>query len=360
MILRDAEETTDLSKSESVFESKSVQVFYPKLLADGRKKIPMQCVQHIFNKVFPEYQDSENKDVHLQEELRKLITLQLISYPHKVNEIGWPKTNGSVFPTYIAIITKVDTLCLIDPSKIDWVDELSFCKNTTRVRELVLALQINNFLKKRGQTMLPVPIKERSLQIFGDEKMLDGMVIDGWLFNGNLKLASIGAFELAKPITFQSSGVLGKPILAIENYHTYWSFCKWNARSKEYSAIVLGSGNNFQSDARPIDILMAEINADGIEYFGDLDAAGLSIPVAFNFRRNWEKQRAMPAKRFYEWLLFHGIRRIAKSVPTAKQRTELLPWLDSFVLESGMTQLFATNQWIPQENLGTEALHEEF
>ena len=360
MNVKNEEVMSAISRHDSLFECKSAKVFYPRLVEDGRKKIPMQCVQHVFTEMFPEYQNSENIDVLLKQELRKLTTLQLIEFPDKVNEVGWV-SEESILPTYIKIITR-DSSGFRDPSRIEWVDELAFCKNISRAKELLLATQINNFLKARGRRLMAVPIRERSLQIFGDEKKLEEMVVDGWLFNGNLSISAIGAFELAKPLTYQASGAHGKPILAIENSHTYWSFCKWNARTKEYSAILLGSGCNFQSDARSIDILMGEINADGIEYFGDLDSAGLAIPVAFNIRRNWSKQKAMPAKRFYEWLLVHGIRRNSKSATTAskKDRTESFQWLDSIVLETGVRQLFGTNLWIPQESLGTEALHDDF
>lgn len=353
--------TTASSKLSSLLGCRSVKVLYPRLLEDGRKKIPMQCVQHIFSDAFPDYQNSNKTEILLEQELRRLIAFHLISFPDKIHEVGWTN-QASILPNYIKIISREDNECLIDPATIDWVDELSFCKNSRRAKELLLAKQINDFLKARGPRLMAVPLRERSLQIFGDEKKLEEMVVDGWLFNGNLHLSAIGAFELAKPLTYQTSGVQGKPILAIENSHTYWSFCKWNAEAKEYSAILLGSGCNFQCDARSIDILMGGINAEGIEYFGDLDSAGLAIPVAFNFRRNWAKQKAMPAKRFYEWLLVHGIRRNSKSAttPSKKELTESFQWLDSIVLETGWKQLFGANQWIPQESLGIEALHDDF
>ncbi len=70
-----------------------------------------------------------------------------------------------------------------------WEPELSFLREARLNLSFAELQQVNRFLKDRGRADVIVPIKERSLQIFGDEKRLD-MILASALFRpGRLNLA---------------------------------------------------------------------------------------------------------------------------------------------------------------------------
>lgn len=77
-------------------------------------------------------------------------------------------------------------------------------------------MPVNDFLlRRRGERAL-VPAKERSLEIFGDEKRLDQMCKAGMLM-GKLPLSALGCFQVAAPLPYRLADARGKPALVVEN-----------------------------------------------------------------------------------------------------------------------------------------------
>ena len=87
---------------------------------------------------------------------------------------------------------------------------------------------INSFLVSvRERNPLPVPTKERSLQIFGDEKRRDQLRKGGsTLFDGRISLDDLECYPVAPPLPHETPErcVPGQPILVLENYHSFDSF----------------------------------------------------------------------------------------------------------------------------------------
>lgn len=335
-----------------------VQEFYSGLLEYGRKRIAIDIVRKIFAQIYPERENHPERTAYLKSDLQRLVDSALLAYPSKTNRRGWLPETSPILPAWIVLIARPQPKPVIDAATIPWLAELSFCTELTRTRSLEAALAINNFLIEHRHDLTPVPLRERSLQIFGDEKRLDSLVGNGALFGGRLPLTVIGAFELEQPLVYEV-GEAGKPLLVVENHHTYWSLCQWNKRSKRYSAIVYGAGSNFSSTGNAIDVVLNQVDGTGIEYFGDIDAAGLEIPYVFSTRRfRTNHAGALPAKDLYQWLLEHGVKRtFIESNALAKiHEDKYIEWLGCDGQIDGVRKLFQEKQWIPQESLGTEAL----
>jgi hypothetical protein len=87
-----------------------------------------------------------------------------------------------------------------------------------------------------------------------------------------------------------------------------------------------------------------------IEYFGDLDPAGLNIPVVINQElRFFGKPEVLPAGDLYRRLLTEGKRR---PLTTAKrqQAGAAIHWLPNDLV-SQVQELFEEGMWLPQEGL---------
>lgn len=219
---------------------------------------------------------------------------------------------------------------------------------------LRLLVQINAFLLNQDQFDYLVPLKERSLQICGDEKRLDAFrTSNTHLFKDLLALEHIGAFHAEAPLAYEaypnSSTDIG---LILENQDSYYSFRVWNKKALHYRAVVYGCGNALSSSYRNLPTLQKEHGVANFEYLGDVDYTGFQIP---------ERVAALlptgmvhPATHWYQWLLRYGIQRRVKQEDG--ELREPSAWLASPELRYGIQKLWAAGYWIPQESLGLDNL----
>ena len=242
-----------------------------------------------------------------------------------------------------------------------WLPMLGFAaeeRHPARRRHLQA---INAFLvSARDRALLPVPTRERSLQIFGDEKQLDELRKGKTsLFEGRVSLDDLRCYPVAPPLPWETPGgaAAGRPILVLENYHSYESFRRWNRDEALYVAVAYGGGNAFRQGAGNLDDLMARTGAAHILYVGDLDPAGADILRGVNERRRKDGQALVkPHCGLYLWLLANGHRRPLDKPPRNGLEARLGDMFPDNIAR-GLTDLWATGQRIPQESFGLEQLH---
>ena len=327
--------------------------FHSLLQQNARKRIPLDEVRRVFFAARPELVANPSRNTQLLEALRTLEQANLIRLPAPGN--SWEKLGNPPLPNWIQLVSETPVADQEDPAGIAWVPELGFwteLKSST----LDAAKAINTFLLRRRGAFRMVPIKERSLEIFGDEKRLDTMRTGDTLFSGRLSLSTIGAFQVQEPLPYRQSDAPGKPLLVLENHNSFWSFGEWNHTARRYSAVVFGSGNEFNTKSRGLALgqVLHEVDGIGAEYLGDLDPAGVSIPMAFNRVMVSDGISVTPALDFYRWLLSNGRRR--KRIDERDFVGTLAnDWLGT-ELGAGLSELWASGYWIPQEGLGFEAL----
>ena len=327
--------------------------FLAKLTQGSRKRLPLEDVRRAFFDVRPELSTSPSRNAHLLEILRALEAAGQIQLPAAGS---WEKFGNPPLPNWIQLARERSTVEREDYSAVPWVPELGFWPEL-KPSALPAAKSINAFLLRRRGTLRLVPIKERSLEIFGDEKRLDALSAGGTLFGGRLPLSAIGAFQVPLPLPYRQADAPGRPVLVLENHNSFWSFGEWNEQATRYSAVIFGSGKAFLSSGAALEQVLREVNGVGVEYLGDLDPTGVRIPLDFNRAALPGSIQIEPALDLYRWLLENGIRR-------ARDESQDLPvtlgqeWLGTELGET-LTQLWAEGHWIPQEALGFEALFED-
>jgi hypothetical protein len=165
-----------------------------------------------------------------------------------------------------------------DPANVTWAPKMSF---VTTVRLGIAPedlIRLNEFFLNGGSQRPLIPVKERSLQIFGDEKRLDALRTTA-LFKGRLTLESLRCFVVAEPLGWQRGPDTSGPLLVIENAATWDSYCRWNRERAVFSAVVYGCGNRFADGVARLADIFAELGGSRrVLYFGDLDPQGLRIP----------------------------------------------------------------------------------
>ena len=236
-----------------------------------------------------------------------------------------------------------------------WEPELAFVGEERIGAAAEDLLALNRFLAEGGRNRPEVPIKERSLQIFGDEKRLDALVATALFRPGRLSLATLRSRLVPEPLGWHRGARPDGPVIVLENAATWDSYRRWNERSPQFAAVIYGRGLSFVDAVGGVPDIFREVGGvRPIEYFGDLDPAGLEIPWRASRRA---EAGGLPVVRPHGWsyrrLLELGVGREGPwdGEPV---REEALHWLgESAALAR---DLFDRRRRIAQEHLGWEVL----
>ncbi len=242
----------------------------------------------------------------------------------------------------------------VELASIPWVQKLQFLTHTRVNVELEDLLKLNAFLSAHEINSPVVPIKERSLQIFGDEKRLDSLLSSVLFRPNHLDAKSDLACEIiGVPLAWKRGPACAsaQPLIVIENAATWHSYCRWNAERKLFSAVLYGDGNRFLDGVRYLSDIFAEIGGvRRILYFGDLDPQGLRIP---QFATKPGIPSVEPHLWSYRQLLKLGAGR-GQPYDGEPPSPTLCDWLGDCAEPA--RQLFTAKQRLAQEYVGWEFL----
>jgi hypothetical protein len=324
--------------------------FLELLQKGARKRIPLaELRQHYFS-LYPDVQNSPDRGARLLEALRQLETIGALSLPAAGS---WEKLGVPPLPQWVLLRRDSKAVPNKELANVSWVPELGFWPDL-RPGQLATLRPINDFLLRRRGSFTVVPIKERSLEIYGDEKRLDTMCIGDSLFGGRLHLNVLGCFRVPQPLPYRIADAPEKPVLVVENHNSFWSFGEWNQQAKYYAAVVYGSGEAFRLTGRALQEVLHQVTGNGVEYLGDLDPKGVRIPSEFNRSSEAGSPQVRPAVNFYQWLLANGVRRHRPDCALF-DTASVEEWCGA-ELASQICQLWQSEHWIPQESLGFERL----
>ncbi|MFT3804042.1 MAG: DUF2220 family protein [Burkholderiaceae bacterium] len=328
-----------------------MSTFLETLLSSPRKRVLLDELRQNYFSLYPDVQNSPDRSVMLLKALKELEADGTISLPAAGS---WEQTGSPPLPLWVTLKSSPRFKVSVNHDDVTWAPELGFWPEL-KPSQLSALRPINDFLLRRRGALSSVPIKERSLEIFGDEKRLDNMCAGDFLFGGRLPLSVISCFRVPQPLPYRKVDTHGKPILVIENHNTYWSFSEWNEITRRYTAIIYGGGENFRLTGRALRQAMHETGASSAEYFGDLDPKGVSIPLDFNRSVEPGYPTVSAALPLYRWLLANGVRR--EKLECATYAVGLAAaWLDA-ELAAELELVWSEGMWLPQEALGTEQLH---
>lgn len=314
-----------------------------------RKKHDWHAIERAWKDALPEWENRSGLSPAILSHLKELEEQGLVAFPKGRDKWSPGVPSCPLWCVYKPAATSKEKAVYPGP----WHARLGF---NTQYRDDTLELlwQINTFLLNSDRFEHLAPLKERSLQICGDEKRLDAFRIGSntHLFKGQLALSDIGAFHAEAPLAYEvydeGSTRLG---LILENQDSYYSFRVWNKKILRYRAIVYGAGNAFSSSYRNLAALQEEHGIDTFEYLGDVDYTGFQIPE--RVAAALPLGTLYPALGWYRWLLQQGVRRSAKEKLAGQM---LSSWLSDPHLREEIAALWASGLWIPQESLGLDVL----
>lgn len=323
----------------------------------GRRRIPLAMLRQQFASACPELAEQPDRRSRLAETLRSAADTGEILFPRGAR--SWDRAGGAALPGFVLLATpRPQRVPAVEPGYA-WHPLLSFAVRERNRLRLESAKLINEWLKSDPDLSFIVPIKERSLEIFGDEKRLDQLRGSTTTLFGQVSLTAIGCRICPVPLPFEAGpyDARGRPILIVENNDTWASFSEWNRGASRYAAVAYGGGGHGKSlgyDETFIDELLDRFEATELFYFGDIDPQGLHIASRAAERRARRQACPLrPAATLYGWLLAHGARTHLKRAERASPAD--LAWLP-MELREPVDTLFAGRQRIPQEALGARAL----
>jgi hypothetical protein len=237
-----------------------------------------------------------------------------------------------------------------------WHPLMGFAATERSRLRLEAACCINEWLKTDPDLSLNVPIKERSLEIFRDEKRLDRLRAGSGCFLRRFSLSSLECRVCPIPLPFEAgpASAVGKPVLIVENNDSWVSFSIWNRSAARLSAVAHAGGGRAKSlayDETFIDELVRRFQAQALYYLGDINPPGLRIASQAAQRRASRLVAPLqPAASLYSWPLEHGTRTLLAG--SERVTEEDIAWLPS-EMRALVTTLFASKQRVPQEALRT-------
>jgi hypothetical protein len=243
-----------------------------------------------------------------------------------------------------------------------WRPDLAWAASVRLTTAQVDALTaVNTWLRDRGRDTDHVPMRERSLEVFGHEKTLDRLLGTGLFGRGRLTLDLLRTFRAHPPLPAVHIGT-GAVLLVVENADTFATLLECVRRdSREIGWIAWGAGGAFEASVRSAGDLDPAVTE--IHYFGDLDYDGLRIPAnACVTARTEGLPPLLPAVTLYQQLLATQIRQSGQPHVDEAARQPLIGWLasadtaDSAKVASEVAQLLDDGQRVPQEALGSREL----
>jgi hypothetical protein len=187
-----------------------------------------------------------------------------------------------------------------------WQPELAFLPTARLGLSFDELRRLNDFLARGGRRRPLVPLYERSLDLFGDEKRLDQLYRGSALFaEGRLSLDLLRCFAVSEPLGWKRGAAKDGPVIVIENLATWDTYGRWNEQTPQFSAVVYGGGYRFVESVSSLVELFRELGGvRRVCYFGDLDADGLEIPQRADRKASRLGLPAIePHRDSYRWLL---------------------------------------------------------
>jgi hypothetical protein len=148
--------------------------------------------------------------------------------------------------------------------------------------ELRILRKVNRWLADRGQQARVCGSRERSLEVFGDEKLLDERLHDGRLFAaGLLSYELLRCRRIAPGLVCETVGERAA-VLVVENTDTFRTIVDilQATQSPPVGIVAWGAGAAFEQSCDALRDL--RVNGHAVErawYFGDVDPSGLRIPA---------------------------------------------------------------------------------
>jgi hypothetical protein len=324
------------------------------LAAQPRVTVPLDRLAELLVTLRPELVTAPDRFGRLAEAVDELVARGVIE-PSATRR----RRQGVAVPAHVRVVGNRRPLPPDNPARrFPWVAEMAWAASGPRrppAQQENLERLSRWIAANRGRPV--VPTRERSLEVLGDDKLLDDL-LTGVLSGHPATVEALAVEPVHPPMAVAPvRGASGNDVLVVEN-GTPFSSARRAAehhaaagRPVRYAWIGYGAGHQLGAI---VPSLLA-LRPAAVDYFGDLDPNGLTIAAAAAARRpSIALPPLRPAHRLYELLLAHGRPQPAPRCPLTWPEAGLA-WLGA----TAATQLherLGDTHWLAQEWVGVEIL----
>lgn len=322
------------------------------ITAYPRRRVPLEVVNRAAAAVDNTGAISAGWRGRLANALEHLRTTGAITFPkHRFDTTGTPH-----LPLYVERPAP-QSKARETPQRLVWHAELMWAAQLDDSGQLGAAdrrflAAINSWLP--GRRGLVVPHRERSLEVFDDEKLLEKRLKGPLFVPGRLTLDLLQA-ELVFPPVIRSGNGTGD-WLVVENFTTYHSLSQRAAGAGFDGQVIWGSGNGVAT--RLAALSFDHDRPSRLFYFGDIDAGGMRIArTGAKAAHELDLPELQPARGLYELLLAHG--RVRSDEKARDPNPSMLEWTQDWLggsLGAAVVACLARRERIVQEGVGAELL----
>ena len=190
----------------------------------------------------------------------------------------WDYATRVPIPKWINVIRESTTSVAFDHRNHAWHPALGFLSDQLVVQNVSDFLALDRWLRSIQADEPEVPVKERSWEIFGEEKKLEAMGATKWFGPGRLTLELLRCY-IVPHVPVHRTYPDGAPVAVIsENEAGFNSLCRLAAASNLFRAVILGNGLAVEKAVSFLSTLIGEQKIAHCVYVGDIDAPGIAIP----------------------------------------------------------------------------------
>jgi len=271
------------------------------------KRVPVEELFNGAGRLYPGLVGDPSARSRFRDALDELQTAGRITLPAAQSRTGWDARVLPPIPAWVMRMDAVSPVPRIRPAQRVWPSALEAAgRIASRADEHQLLERIAAWMRDDPPSNL-VPVQERSLELFDDEKAIDSYLKTRLFTSGALTLDLLACFIAPVPFVSQHlDGTGPTQLLVVENLATYTSFLtvlrQLDPDTRPDLRIGWGAGMAFTQSVLSIPTL--DPIPERVHYFGDLDFAGLQIAVnAAAQAESAGLPKLQPAQSCYRFLL---------------------------------------------------------
>ncbi len=315
-----------------------------------RRRVQLLELWRIFDDTDPATRLAPNRRQLLLNTLKQLAAIGALELPASTS---WDRIEHPHLPRFVTL-PKAQEPTGIERSTV-WHPTLAWVPDTKVPSAHRTDLKtINRWLHSHGQTSdLVVPLRERSLEIFGHEKTLDRLIRTSLFASDRLTLTLLRTRRAAPRFTHETVGD-GTTLLIVENSDTFDSLTHALTDNPGHVGVIgWGSGGGFEASVLSIPRLRQTVTR--VVYFGDLDLRGLQIPAsASRTAHDAGLPPVEPATSLYTALLDVGRPQTTTRI-SETTASDATAWLPAH-LRQPVHDLLTAGQRLAQEHIGAQHL----
>lgn len=317
----------------------------------GRSAIPLNELWALWNSADPSSAGRPEQRTALARALSELTSAGLIQVSKTLDRTALPH-----LPTRVTVPRDASPATAAAVARtVVWRPELAWILEARLTLGQVRRLRsVNTWLRDHGKELDVLPLRERSLAIFGHEKELDKLLLTGVFGRHRLTLNLLRTFRTHPPLPNVRIGS-GPVLLVVENDNTFSSIrATLELDPGPVGYLAWGAGGAFEASIRSCGELTG---ISRIRYYGDLDLDGLRIPRnAAAIAADEGLPVLLPALGLYQRLITTEAEQGNQPKVPADQAASLTGWLRDTALASQITELLSRGVRIPQEALNATLL----